>query len=710
MLNKILKIFLKVEADTTAAVDGLEDVKKQSEEAEKALKKIGDTGKESMEGLKDVTNSAKDTIDDLTGGAVSGFSKFKTGIGSVTKSMGTLKGAVAATGIGLLLVAFTTLISYFKNSEEGSRKLAIATEALGIIFNKIQTVLASLGEKLVSVFENPKESLATLGNLIKENISNRVEGLLELLPALGTAIKLAFSGEFAKAGEVAINAVAKVGLGVENITDKAADFGNSIKDGFNQLVDSANQAVASATALVDAQRGARNLQQALIVQNAQLTKELEGQKKIAEDTTLTYEERGKALDEVDKIQIKLARNLVAQASAEENLLRMQMANTASYEEREALETELAQKQAERIGLETQLQTVEQESGKLRRELLKERADGLQAIQDQIFAVEESSKEAFGRSELEKINIKKQADIELINLEEANLLKEAERLQASEEEKQAIRDAYSTQRLATEQVVADQIAKIEQGISDQIVGIEQATQSILNELNVNQFAILEAENQAKLDAIQAQKDAAIRAATEQGVETTQIAAAYDAQLLAQEEVNADRRKQLEEQVQQAKIQLASQGLGAIGSLFKEGSKVAKAFAVSQAVMDTYGAITATLKSAAANPASILFPAFPYIQAGIMAVNGFANVKKILATQPGSSSSVNASSGGGGGSVSSAPSAPRIPGLSNITNPTVNQIGASVAGQMSQQPVKAYVSQKDLNTSSEFDRLNSSAARL
>jgi anthranilate/para-aminobenzoate synthase component I len=41
---------------------------------------------------------------------------------------------------------------------------------------------------------------------------------------------------------------------------------------------------------------------------------------------------------------------------------------------------------------------------------------------------------------------------------------------------------------------------------------------------------------------------------------------------------------------------------------------------------------------------------------------------------------------------------------------NQIAQAVAGQMNNQPIKAYVSTRDLNTAGEFNRLTESSARL
>ena len=56
--------------------------------------------------------------------------------------------------------------------------------------------------------------------LLKENIINRFEGLLELVPQLGKAVSQLFKGDFSGAAETAANAVSKVTLGVDNITDQ----------------------------------------------------------------------------------------------------------------------------------------------------------------------------------------------------------------------------------------------------------------------------------------------------------------------------------------------------------------------------------------------------------------------------------------------------------------------------------------------------------
>ena len=109
----------------TIEVDGVKKVVNGIEEAEKAMK---DLGKETKKVAQENTLLAK---------GKQAFADMKAGIKGATAGFKGLKGAIAATGIGALLIAITSLVAYFKNSEEGSRKLAIATEALSIIFGKL---------------------------------------------------------------------------------------------------------------------------------------------------------------------------------------------------------------------------------------------------------------------------------------------------------------------------------------------------------------------------------------------------------------------------------------------------------------------------------------------------------------------------------------------------------------------------------------------
>jgi len=359
------------EVKITFTIDGIEKEVKSVEELQKEMSKLG---KETKKVAQENSILAK---------GKSAFNDMKASIKGVTTGFKGLKGAIAATGLGALLIAITALVSYFKNSEEGSRKLAIAMETLGIITGKIQDAFSKLGELLVWVFTNPKEALMNFVNLIKDNIITRFEGLLKLIPSLGKAISELFKGNFSKAGKIAADAVGQVVLGVEDITDKVADATDAVIEFGKTVVKEVKEAVEVATKLVDQFRAIRNAQQALIVDNALLNKEMETQQKIAEDTNRTYEERKAALERLGEAQVKLAENLAKQAKLEEQNLRLQISQESNYEKREELETSLAEATAARIDAETALETRKLDAGRITAELELAEVERKKSINDMI---------------------------------------------------------------------------------------------------------------------------------------------------------------------------------------------------------------------------------------------------------------------------------------------------------------------------------------
>jgi len=75
--------------------------------------------------------------------------------------------------------------------------------------------------------------------------------------------------------------------------------------------------------------------------------------------------------------------------------------------------------------------------------------------------------------------------------------------------------------------------------------------------------------------------------------------------------------------------------------KRAFEINKRLQIAQAIIQTYQGANAIFASAAANPATVLFPAQPFIAAGIAIANGLANVATISKQQ------FQSSSPGGGG---------------------------------------------------------------
>jgi len=128
------------------------------------------------------------------------------------------------------------------------------------------------------------------------------------------------------------------------------------------------------------------------------------------------------------------------------------------------------------------------------------------------------------------------------------------------------------------------------------------------------------------------------------------------------------------VNNAKIQMLSDTLGTLSSLTelfgkkdeanaKKAFQVNKAISIADAIIKTYLGANAIFASAAANPKSVLFPAQPFIAAGLAIAGGFANVAKIASTQFGG----GASASGGGGGDSGFGSGPSLPTVDTSSTP-------------------------------------------
>ena len=105
-----------------------------------------------VEGTSGAVSGLTNQLDKMTGGAVSGFRNLTGGIKNGVTGLKSFKVALAATGIGLLLVAIGTLISYFTSTKRGAEQLKVATAALGAAFDVLRDRVSKIGGALVKFF------------------------------------------------------------------------------------------------------------------------------------------------------------------------------------------------------------------------------------------------------------------------------------------------------------------------------------------------------------------------------------------------------------------------------------------------------------------------------------------------------------------------------------------------------------------------------
>lgn len=378
--------------------------KKAQKDVENLEKSIEGVNKE----VKETTASTEQmsgALDNATGGAITKFKGLKSGLKGVINSFKSLRVAIIATGIGALLIAVVALGQAFTRSEEGQNKFAKILGVIGSVVGNLLDLLADLGENIISVFENPKQALKDFAKLIKENIVNRFEGLLELVPKLGKAVGLLFKGEFSAAGKVAADAVGKVTLGVDSITDSVGEAIEKVKEFGAEVSKDAKNAARIADLRAEADR----LDRKLIVDRAKADRDratlLE---KSVNKEKFTVAQRIGFLEEAAALEEKIT-NQQIQAAAK-RLEAQQAENALGKSTKEDKEKE-AQLEAQLIQLETAKLTKQKEVTSQIIAFKAEEAAALKAIADQQAAEDKERSDKKAAEDKERADKKAQEDKE-----------------------------------------------------------------------------------------------------------------------------------------------------------------------------------------------------------------------------------------------------------------------------------------------------------
>jgi len=564
------------------------------------------------------------------GGKIDGITqKFSAMPGPLGQASNAMSGlgkqmwALVANPIGAIIAALvgaiTLLYKAFTSTNEGADKLDQALAGLGAAFEVVMNAIAKVADNLIGLFENPQKALSDFSDMLKENITNRFEGLLELLPQLGKAISLLFEGEFSEAGKVATDAVGKVALGVEDITDKVSAGIDAINQLGAEAVSAANQAAKIEKILQGVEDGER----ALRIERSKQAKQLATARLQMEDDTATFESRIEALKKVADSEEELAAKELKLAKAKANAISARNKLTDASDE-------ALSKEAEAIA---RVNDLEAESIMRKRKVVKSieslnnqktasEKDAAKAVEDALKATEQANKEALDN-----------------------------RIKLAEEGINAEQDAKKLLALKT---IEDQ-----KELNAELERIEmERTMKMIDSKKSFQLSTTELELKAAQDLANKKFDI--------------------------EKENADKEKDLAKSSFDAKIAIfeaTSNALGSIGQLVGEQTQLGKSLAVAQAIIDTYAGATKAFAQG-----GIL----GYIGAAGVAAAGFANVRKIMATDiPGQSAS--------GGAPSMGPSVSIIGGTADPSA----QMAASLNKNMNK-PAKAYVVGNDMSSQQALDR--------
>lgn len=631
-----ITIELELKNDIKKTTKNVEDLKESFEDTQEAVKDIGKSTKNAEGGIKALSN---------------GF-----------KGMGL---AVKALGIGLVMEAFNMFKEVLSKNQKVVDIMNTALEALSIVFNDLIKIIFDNFPKVIEffkdVFEHPVENLKKLGNAIKENLIERFNSFLDTLGYLTGALKNLFAGEFSaaldslkKAGKESVDVLTGVNNSVDKGTDlikNAADgltkYGKKVLDAAEKLVQLKNNAALAAA------------QQARLVE--QYDRQAEKLRQVRDNDLLSIEERIKANDKLKGVLDKQEKAMKAVADAQVASARADVQKNNSIENQVAL----INAQANADGVLAQIEGLRSEQEANRIALVKESLDlqkaQIQGIDDLAVAEKQATNELI-KNEDEKL----QAQLKALKEEKVIQLERlSENVRLYKEGTQARIDAEIEYNAKKQELNASIRTK-----EDEIATYNYNKQSerLQEELSNEQNSL-----SMRLEAL--------RKYNELAQASTQISE-EEKRKIAKETHNQ------EIALNKQKVAMVSQTLGNMSSLFEQSSTEGKAFAVAQALINTYQGITAELATKTATPFEF---GIKLANIATTAAIGFKSVNDILSTNVG---------GGTGDTSTPTATTSAAPSFNVVGTSGVNQLAQTLGAE--QPPVKAYVVASDVTTQQALNR--------
>ena len=334
-------------------------------------------------------------LDRATGGLFSKFTGLTQGLRAATGGMKLFKIALIGTGVGALVVALGALYAAFTQSEEGQNKL---TKAL----NQAKSVIANVVELTAKLGDGISNTFSAIGNF------------------------LTGKGSIGEVGDA-------IGDTFDTVGEKISNFSTDIKEDIKAAGELSDQ-IAKADAIDRKLLVER--QKANVKVNDLRTKAYDTEKFTAKERIAFLEQAVSIEDNITNKEIEAAR-LRFDAKKTENEMTTLVSKEAA-DEQAKLEAKLSELQAKKINRQREVENQRQmlirkqkaDEEKAKQDALKIENERLQSLQDIKDEYTDLEKEKQAQTELQKVE-----------LEETDKLKELEDLNASEEAKQQIRNYY-----------------------------------------------------------------------------------------------------------------------------------------------------------------------------------------------------------------------------------------------------------------------------
>jgi len=526
--------------------------------------------------------------------AFKAFAGASTLVGTGLKlNIGLLKAfkiALAATGIGAIVIALASLIAFFTKTERGIEIVNKVSAAFGATVDVLVDRLSAFGEVLFAAFRDPQQAIKDFGELLKQFVLNRVDDILSGFKGLGKAVKLLFERDFKGALAAAGEAALDLTTGLIPVAGLIKDS----KDAIAGLVDEINKEAGAAINLQGRLDALVRSEREVAVERSKQAQEIARLRFLAEDRTKSEEERLAAIIEAGAIEEAIVKKEITNATERKNII------TAQVGLGESLVEDL-QKQAD---AEIALNGILTNSFNLRK--------GLAARQEGISREVEATRDARTKEREEKENEQLQLEFDRA----ANEL-ELRKLQASEN--LTLQLEILTARKDLELEFFDKEAQLEE---ERLIAKGESTKELLITQDTDR-KLLEAQfadESAKLRKKRDDDEIADAKATRQALFASAQVAAGSLISLAEASI--------------------AEG--------KKGEQARRNLASAQIAIDTGIALAGIVSQAATNPTNLL-PGALILDIALRSVTVLANIAKARNALNAKTTPSASTAGGGGGGV-------------------------------------------------------------
>lgn len=326
-------------AKETLNLEVKSNIKSVTKDTDKMAGSLDDVNKEAKEGIGNFT---------LMGVSINGVKAAFAKAAVTAKGMfGSIKAGLISTGIGAFVVIIGSLVSYFTNTKKGSEVLKRTLAGLGAVVDRLTDLFSDVGETMVGAFNDPKKALADLWEAIKKNLMNRLTGIIDGFKAVGKVIHGVFTMDWDKVAEGAReygHALVQVVSGYDTAAQK--EFLNNI----SEINKGLGLAYKAQVALTNATQKLKDEERDFSKVRAQTRQDIQKARLDALDETKTAEERLKALQTANDLELQtVAKSLAMQKER----IRVKAAENEINKSLEEDLDELAQLEVVLIDLQTQ---------------------------------------------------------------------------------------------------------------------------------------------------------------------------------------------------------------------------------------------------------------------------------------------------------------------------------------------------------------------